>query len=98
MIRPALFVVARTAQLVDGRIAFGETHLFVGRGYVVSVRHGASTSYAVMRQRCESCPAVLSIRPFGTLSADTKLWCWALEMSFRWRNSRLDLIEKCPIG
>ena len=42
----ALFIVARTAQLIDGRIAFGETHLFVGRGYVVSVRHGASTSYA----------------------------------------------------
>ena len=56
----ALFVVARTAQLVDGRIAFGETHLFVGRGYVVSVRHGASTSYAVVRERCESCPDVLS--------------------------------------
>ena len=36
----ALFVVARTAQLIDGRLAFGETHLFVGRGYVVSVRHG----------------------------------------------------------
>ena len=40
----ALFVVARTAQLIDGRIAFGETHLFVGRGYVVSVRHSASSS------------------------------------------------------
>src|SRR5262245_66063106 len=26
----ALFVVARTTQLIDGRIAFGETHLFVG--------------------------------------------------------------------
>ena len=59
-IEDALFVVARTAQLVDGRIAFGETHLFVGRDYVVTVRHGASTSYAVVRQRCESCPAVLS--------------------------------------
>src|SRR5215813_753694 len=56
----ALFVVARTTQLIDGRIAFGETHLFVGRGYVVSVRHGASSSYAVVRERCESCPAVLS--------------------------------------
>src|SRR4028119_1307766 len=42
----SLFVVARTAQMLEGRIAFGETHLFVGRGYVVSVRHGASTSYA----------------------------------------------------
>src|SRR6478672_2457661 len=56
----ALFIVARTAQLVDGRIAFGETHLFVGPGYVVSVRHGASISYAAVRERCESCPAVLS--------------------------------------
>jgi magnesium transporter len=56
----ALFVVARTAQLIEGRIAFGETHLFVGRGYVVSVRHGASSSYAAVRKRCESCPAVLS--------------------------------------
>jgi magnesium transporter len=56
----ALFIVARTAQVVDGKIAFGETHLFVGRGYVVSVRHGASASYAEVRARCESCPVVLS--------------------------------------
>lgn len=55
-----LFIVARTAQMLEGRISFGETHIFVGRGYVVSVRHGASTSYAAVRQRCESCPAVLS--------------------------------------
>ena len=56
----ALFIVARTAQMLDGRIAFGETHLFVGKGYVVSVRHGASASYATVRERCESCPIVLS--------------------------------------
>jgi magnesium transporter len=56
----ALFIVARTAQLVDRRIAFGETHLFVGRGYVVSVRHGASTSYSTVRKRCEACPITLS--------------------------------------
>ena len=55
-----IFIVARTAQMVDGRIAFGETHLFVGRGYVVSVRHGASVSYAAVRQRSEACPTVLS--------------------------------------
>jgi len=56
----SLFVVARTAQLVGGRIAFGETHLFVGKGYVVSVRHGASTSYAALRRRAEACTATLS--------------------------------------
>ena len=56
----ALFVVARTAQIVDDEIAFGETHIFVGTGYVVSVRHGASTSYKAVRARCESCPTSLS--------------------------------------
>ena len=56
----ALFVVARTAQMIDGRIAFGETHLFVGRGYVVSVRHGASSSYAPVRERCEASPKAFS--------------------------------------
>jgi magnesium transporter len=56
----ALFVVARTAQMVDGHVAFGETHIFVGHGYVVSVRHGASTSYTAVRQRCETSPQVLA--------------------------------------
>jgi len=56
----ALFIVARTAQLVGGSIAFGETHLFVGEGYLVSVRHGASTSYTPVRERCESCPRALA--------------------------------------
>ena len=56
----ALFVVARTAQLIDGRVAFGETQFFVGKGFIVSVRHGASTSYAAVRQHWESCPAVLA--------------------------------------
>ena len=46
--------------MIDGHIAFGETHLFVGPGYVVSVRHGASTSYAAVRERCEAGPAALS--------------------------------------
>ena len=56
----ALFIVARTAQLDGDSIAFGETHLFVGEGYLVSVRHGPSTSYAPVRERCESCPRALA--------------------------------------
>jgi len=55
-----LFIVVRTAQMLEGRIAFGETHLFVGRGYVISVRHGASTTYAMVRERCEAAPEALS--------------------------------------
>lgn len=56
----ALFIVARTAQLIDGRVSFGETHLFLGKGYIVSVRHGASTTYATVRQHWESCPTALA--------------------------------------
>jgi magnesium transporter len=56
----ALFVVARTAQLVGKRLAFGETQVFLGKGFIVSVRHGASTSYAAVREHWEACPAVLA--------------------------------------
>ncbi|MDQ8757922.1 magnesium and cobalt transport protein CorA [Sphingosinicella sp. LHD-64] len=55
----SLFVVARTAELIDGRIEFGETHLFVGCGYVVSIRHGPSASYKKVRAHCEASPALL---------------------------------------
>jgi len=66
----AIFVVLRTAQRSeDGRIAFGETHLFVGPGYVVSVRHGASRPYVEVRQRCESAPHLLRKGPGFVLYA-----------------------------
>ena len=42
----SLFLVLRTAQLVEGKVRFGETHIIAGRGYVISVRHGVSASYA----------------------------------------------------
>ena len=45
----ALFIVLRTAQLVREEVQYGETHLIVGKGFVVSVRHGASSSYAAVR-------------------------------------------------
>jgi magnesium transporter len=57
----SLFVVLRTAQLVGGTIQFGETHIFAGRGYVVTVRHGSSTAYTEVRARCEGVPKMLSM-------------------------------------
>jgi magnesium transporter len=54
------FLVLRTAFLVDGHIALGETEIFVGRGYVISVRHGASASYARVRQCAEAAPKQLA--------------------------------------
>jgi magnesium transporter len=56
----SLFVVARTAEIVGDRIQFGETHLFVGRGFVISIRHGPSVSYRKVREHCEASPASLA--------------------------------------
>jgi magnesium transporter len=56
-----LFLAVRTAQLITGEIEFGETHLIVGKGYVVSIRHGASVSYADVRTRCERTPELMRI-------------------------------------
>lgn len=55
----SLFVVLRTAQIIDGSAHFGETHVFVGARYVVSVRHGASQSYRPARAACEAAPHLL---------------------------------------
>ena len=67
----SLFIALRTAQpdREHGRIAFGETHLFVGSRYVVSVRHGASLSYADVRTRCEAQPQLLAKGPGFVLHA-----------------------------
>jgi len=50
----SLFIVLKTAQLEAGQVVYGETHLFVGSNFLVSVRHGASSSYEQVLQRCEN--------------------------------------------
>ena len=65
----SLFIVAQTAQLVDGNIAFGETHLFLGPRYLLTVRHGASLSYAPARRGCEQTPEHLALGPSFALYA-----------------------------
>ncbi len=59
----SLFAVIHTAQLVDGHIRLGETYAFLGPRYLVTVRHGASLSYAPVRARCEREPELLSQGP-----------------------------------
>ncbi|ANE57681.1 magnesium and cobalt transport protein CorA [Methylomonas koyamae] len=56
----SLFIVLQTAQLVDDSVAFGETHLFVGPRFLVTVRHGASHSLARVRERCQAMPQLLA--------------------------------------
>ena len=57
----SIFVALRTAQLVDRKLQFGETHIFAGRGYVVTVRHGSTTAYREVRARCENAPKMLAM-------------------------------------
>jgi magnesium transporter len=59
----SLFIALHTAQVVHGKIEFGETHLFVGSNYLVTVRHGASLSYAPARKSCEQNRELLSLGP-----------------------------------
>ena len=66
----SLFVVLRTAQAGEaGKVRFGETHVFVGPNYVVSVRHGASLTYRDVRARCEANPQMLRQGPGFVLYA-----------------------------
>ena len=65
----SLFVVLRTAQLANDGLEFGETHVFVGPRYLVSVRHGSHRSHAAVRARCESTPELLSKGPAFVLHA-----------------------------
>jgi magnesium transporter len=65
----ALFVVLRTARRTAGRLEIGETHIFAGPRYVVSVRHGSTLSYAAVRARCEASPSLLAKGPGFVLYA-----------------------------
>jgi magnesium transporter len=58
-----LFLVLQTASLLDGVVTFGETHIFLGSNFIVTVRHGASRSYAKVREHCESAPDRLTKGP-----------------------------------
>lgn len=51
-----LFVVVRTAALRAQEIAYGETAIFVGRHFVITVRHGSDRNHADLRQRLEAFP------------------------------------------
>ena len=57
----SVFVVLRTAQMNQSHhIEFGETHFFVGKNFIVSVRHGSTVAYTEVRTRCEAMPELLS--------------------------------------
>lgn len=59
----SMFIVIRTAKLSEGgeqRIEFGETHVFYGPRYIITIRHGSLKSHLGLRARCESMPKLLA--------------------------------------
>jgi magnesium transporter len=54
-----LFIVARTASLEEGQIAYGETDIFVGANHIITVRHGSARSHTELRQKLEAAPILL---------------------------------------
>ncbi|MBS0212168.1 MAG: magnesium and cobalt transport protein CorA [Proteobacteria bacterium] len=65
----SLFIAIKTAQAVEGRVEFGETHGFLGQRYLVTIRHGASLTYASARNRCEREPRLMALGPSFALYA-----------------------------
>jgi magnesium transporter len=49
------FIVLKTARYdeAEERVHFGEIHIFLGRGYVITVRHGEASDLKPARQRLE---------------------------------------------
>ncbi|EQD69986.1 metal ion transport protein, partial [mine drainage metagenome] len=65
----SLFVVARTAAREGSRVSFGETHVFLGANYILTVRHGSAPGYAPVRRAAEQNPPLLAQGPGYALYA-----------------------------
>lgn len=55
----ALFIVTYAPVRENGKLEFIETHIFAGKGYIITSRNGHSKSYRLVRQRCEARPLLL---------------------------------------
>lgn len=65
----SLFVTVNTAQVVDAKVVYGETHAFVGKRFIVTVRHGTSLPYDGVKERIEREPELLVLGPSYVLYA-----------------------------
>lgn len=57
----SVFIVVKTATLVENKIVFGETHFFAGKNYLITLRHGNSKSHSSIRASCENQPQRLAL-------------------------------------
>jgi magnesium transporter len=96
-----LFVVLHTVALNGDTVDFGETHVFVGSRFVVTVRHGASSGYAGVRRKTEATPERLASGPGYVLYSivdfivDQYQPCMDV-LQFRFREVEKDLFQENP--
>jgi magnesium transporter len=64
-----LFVIARTTHLENGRIGYGNTAIFIGRQFIISVRHGSMRDHKPVREQLEATPWLLKGGPDFVLHA-----------------------------
>jgi magnesium transporter len=66
-----LFAVLRAARYLDEieEVEFGELHIFIGRDFVVTVRHAESPDLSVVRKRLEQDPELLALGTDAVLYA-----------------------------
>jgi magnesium transporter len=57
----SIFTALKVPQLVGAEIEVGEVDLFVGRNYVLSVRHRTEPGFRAVRERAESEPDLLKV-------------------------------------
>ncbi|WP_026556939.1 magnesium and cobalt transport protein CorA [Arthrobacter sp. 35W] len=66
-----LFLVLRPARYLDAdeMVEFGELHIFMGKDFVVTIRHAESPNLARVRRRLEANPELLAKGPEAVLYA-----------------------------
>lgn len=64
-----IFLVVRTAKLEDNKIRYGTTAIFMGKNYIITIRNGASNSYAPVREHYHRRPERLRLGPVFVLHA-----------------------------
>src|SRR6478736_5665969 len=65
------FLVLQPARYMDENetVEFGEVHVFVGPGYVITVRHAENPDLSTVRHTLEARPEILSLGPYAVVWA-----------------------------
>src|SRR5256885_1920033 len=96
----SLFVVLKTAHYVEAeeRVDFGEIMLFIGDGFVVSVRHGEVGELHGVRLRIEERPDLLRFGPGAVLYAVLDGVVDAYQPVIAALDSRVEAVEEEAFG